>query len=260
MAYSPAVSSVDEQNERAAPAGSIQVISRSAQLLRALEGAPKGLSLSTLAQRTGLPRSTIHRLLIALQVEGFVAQATPGGQMKLGPELLRLAASGQPDLQQLVRPEMQRLFDELNETIDLAVLDGDHLRFVDQIPAPHRLRAVSAVGATFPLHCTANGKAVLALLDDEEVVRLLPAKLPRHTPQTITSRRALLAELDAIRADGVAFDREEHTVGISAAGFAFVDPMGRYAAVTVPMPTPRMEGREKLLRARIAQAARELKL
>jgi DNA-binding IclR family transcriptional regulator len=175
--------------------------------------------------------------------------------MRLGPELLRLAESGRPDLQQLLRPEMQRLFDELNETIDLAVLDGDHLRFVDQIPAPHRLRAVSAVGATFPLHCTANGKAVLALMDNDAVTRLLPARLPRHTPNTITSRKALLRELAAIRQDGIAFDREEHTVGICAGGFAFRDLSGRYAAVTVPMPELRFAGRERQIRGLLAVAA-----
>src|ERR1700712_4034421 len=202
-------------------AGRIQVISRAATLLRALEGEAEGLSLSQLAERTSLPRSTVHRLLAALEVEGFVTAATPNGRMRLGSSLLRLAGSGRPDLQGLLRPSMQRLFEELNETIDLATLEGDHLRFVDQIPAPHRLRAVSAVGATFPLHCTANGKAVLALMDDDEVRRLLPARLQRHTTNTITSRKALLEELAVIRADGIAFDREEHSVGICAGGFAF---------------------------------------
>jgi DNA-binding IclR family transcriptional regulator len=246
----------DQSN--AAASGAIQVISRAAQVLRALEGEPAGLSLTHLAERTGLPRSTVHRLLVALEVEGFVAAASPGGRMRLGQELVRLAESGRPDLQQLLRPEMQRLFDELNETIDLAVLDGDHLRFVDQIPAPHRLRAVSAVGATFPLHCTANGKAVLALMDDDEVKQLLPARLPRHTPKTITTRRALLAELAEIRRDGVAFDREEHTVGISAAGFALRDPAGRFVAITVPMPTQRFEGRDTAIRTRLVAAAADV--
>lgn len=243
-----------EEQSGTAP-GAIQVISRAAQVLRALDGEPQGLSLSQLAERTGLPRSTVHRLLGALEVEGFVAAAVPGGRMRLGPELLRLADAGRPDLQQLLRPEMQHLFDDLNETIDLAVLDGDHLRFVDQIPAPHRLRAVSAVGATFPLHCTANGKAVLALMDDDEVRRLLPARLPRHTPNTITSRKALLTELEQIRATGIAFDREEHTAGISACGFAFDDSVGRFGAVTVPMPTMRFEGREREIGARLKRAA-----
>jgi DNA-binding IclR family transcriptional regulator len=247
-----------EQNGTVAATAGIQVISRAAQVLRALEGRPEGLSLSQLSERTGLPRSTVHRLLGALEVEGFVIAAVPGGRMRLGPELVRLAESGRPDLQQLFRPEMQHLFDDLNETIDLAVLDGDHLRFVDQIPAPHRLRAVSAVGASFPLHCTANGKAVLALMDDAEVVRLLPARLPRHTPNTITTRRALLNELAEIRDDGVALDREEHTLGISAAGFAIRDAVGRFVALSVPMPTQRFEGREREIRARLVTASRDV--
>src|SRR4051812_11805381 len=226
--------------------GRIQVISRAATLLRALEGEAEGLSLSQLAERTSLPRSTVHRLLAALEVEGFVSAAPPNGRMRLGSTLLRLAGSGRPDLQGLLRPSMQRLFEELNETIDLATLEGDHLRFVDQIPAPHRLRAVSAVGATFPLHCTANGKAVLALMDDDEVRRLLPARLQRHTPNTITSRKALFTELEALRAgSGIAFDRQEHTTGICAAGFAVRVPFGGYAAITVPMPSQRFDGREK---------------
>jgi DNA-binding IclR family transcriptional regulator len=254
MAYDPPMALAEERSA-AAPAGGIQVISRAVQLLQALNGERDGLSLSQLAARTGLPRSTVHRLLVALEVEGFVAAASPTGRMRLGPALLQLADSGRPDLQQLLRPEMQRLFDELNETIDLAVLDGDHLRFVDQIPAPHRLRAVSAVGATFPLHCTANGKAVLAMMDDDEVRDLLPARLPRHTPNTITSRKALLAELEVIRAAGVACDREEHTLGISACGFAFVDPAGRFGAITVPMPTQRFVGRERDVERRLKQAA-----
>jgi DNA-binding IclR family transcriptional regulator len=241
-----------------ASTGGIQVISRAVQILQALDGERNGLSLSQLAGRTGLPRSTVHRLLAALEVEGFVAAASPGGRMRLGPALLRLAEAGRPDLQQLIRPAMQRLFDELDETIDLAVLDGDHLRFVDQIPAPHRLRAVSAVGATFPLHCTANGKAVLALMADDEVRRLLPGRLPRHTPNTITSRPTLLRELADIRERGVAFDREEHTAGISAAGFGFRDPAGRYAAVTVPMPTQRFEGREQAIATRLVRVARDV--
>ncbi len=234
--------------------GRIQLISRAAQLLRALDGEPDGLSLSQLAERTSLPRSTVHRLLAALEVEDFVAPAGPNGRMRLGPELQRLGDSGRPDLQALLRPTMQQLFDELNETIDLARLEGNHLRFEDQIPAPHRLRAVSGVGATFPLHCTANGKAVLALMTDEQVTRLVPARLPRYTPNTITSRRALLEELASVRAGGVAFDREEHTTGICAAGFAVAIQDG-YAAITVPMPTQRFEGREGELQARLLVAA-----
>ena len=231
------------------------MISRVAQILRALEYEHDGVTLSTLAERTGLPRSTIHRLLAALEVEGLVAPAPTSGRMRIGPELRRIADS-RPDLGAVLRPVMRTLFDELQETIDLAQLDGDHLRFVDQIAAPHRLRAVSAVGATFPLHCTANGKAVLALMDDDEVKALLPARLPRHTPNTIVTRRALLEELETVRQDGIALDREEHTLGICAAGFALRDAAGHSLAITVPVPRQRFDGRERELVARL-RAARE---
>jgi DNA-binding IclR family transcriptional regulator len=138
------------------------------------------------------------------------------------------------------------------------VLDGDHLRFIDQIAAPHRLRAVSAVGATFPLHCTANGKALLAELSPDEVARILPTRLRRCTEATITVRAELVAELARVRSTHVAFDREEHTAGISAAGIAIRDPFGALAAISVPMPTQRFEGREAEIADALGVARRDI--
>jgi DNA-binding IclR family transcriptional regulator len=228
----------------AAANGGVQVIARAAQILRALDGEPNGLSLSQLSERLDLPRSTVHRVVTALASEGLLAAASPNGRMRLGPELARLALASRRELRAELRPYLQRLFDMLNETVDCAVLDGDHLRFIDQIAAPHRLRAVSSVGATFPLHCTANGKALLAELSAEEIARVLPTRLRRFTPATLTVRPVLLSELEAVRVSRVAFDREEHTTGISAAGIAVREPFGALAAISVPMPTQRFEGRE----------------
>jgi DNA-binding IclR family transcriptional regulator len=222
----------------------IQVISRAAQILRALDGAPDGLSLSQLAERVDLPRSTVHRLTTALAAEGLVAAASPEGRVRLGPELSRLAIGARRDIRRELRPFMEQLFERLNETVDCAILDGDHLVFVDQIAAPHRLRAVSAVGAVFPLHCTANGKAILAALPPAVANEVLPARLERFTEATITNRRDLARELESIRETGVAFDREEHTDGICAGGVAVRDAFGQLAALSVPMPAQRFRGRE----------------
>ncbi|HEX6715029.1 MAG TPA: IclR family transcriptional regulator [Thermoleophilaceae bacterium] len=222
----------------------IQVISRAAQILRALDGESDGLSLSQLAERVDLPRSTVHRLATALATEGLVAAASPNGRVRLGPELTRLAIGARREIRQELRPFMEQLFERLNETVDCAILDGDHLRFVDQIAAPHRLRAVSAVGAVFPLHCTANGKAILAALPPEAVREVLPARLERFTENTITKLADLARELDTIRETGVAFDREEHTHGICAGGIAMSDAFGQLAALSVPMPAQRFRGRE----------------
>jgi DNA-binding IclR family transcriptional regulator len=117
---------------------------------------------------------------------------------------------------------------------------------------------VSAVGATFPLHCTANGKALLAELAPEEVARVLPTRLRRCTPATITARAKLVAELEVVRETRVAFDREEHTTGISAAGIAVRDPFGALAAISVPMPTQRFNGREAELALALRQVRRDI--
>jgi DNA-binding IclR family transcriptional regulator len=235
----------------------IQVVARVAQVLRALDGEPQGLSLSQLAKRVGLPRSTVHRIATALTAEGLLAAASPNGRVLLGPEIARLAA-GRREFWRELRPYMQRLSDALRETVDCSVLDSDHIRFVDQISASHRLRAVSVVGSSFPLHSTANGKAVLAELTSDELQRLLPGRLKRYTEHTIASPAALAEELDRIRNEGVAFDREEHTIGISAVGIALRDPSGDFAALTVPMPTQRFLGREHEIATALLQVKRDI--
>ncbi len=132
----------------------------------------------------------------------------------------------------------------MNETVDLSVLDHNQATFVDQIVAPHRLRAVSAVGDSFPLHCAANGKAFLASLHPSVLSGLLPPSLPALTPHTITSLDVLRDELDLVRETGVAYDREEHTEGICAVGALLHNVPGELVAVSIPMPAQRFYGRE----------------
>jgi DNA-binding IclR family transcriptional regulator len=125
-------------------------------------------------------------------------------------------------------------------------LDGTSVRFIDQVPAPRRLRTVSSVGELFPLHCTANGKALLATMPEQQALGLLPKRLERFTPRTIVSHAALLVELETVRRDRVAYDREEHTEGICAAGAAILRTDGAaVAAISTPTPTQRFQGHEK---------------
>jgi DNA-binding IclR family transcriptional regulator len=234
----------------------VQSIARAGRVLRALEAAPDGLALGELATKVDLPKSTVHRLVGALTAEDLATTAA-GGRIRLGGGLARLGAATRQTLRHDLRPVLERLRADVDETVDLAVLDGTVARFVDQLPAPHRLRAVSAVGVAFPLHCTANGKALLAAMTDEQCRALLPARLERLTPHTITRRAALLAELERVRRDGVAFDREEHTEGICAVGAAVIDAAGPAAAISVPVPTPRFRGEEDRYAERVREAAAE---
>jgi DNA-binding IclR family transcriptional regulator len=229
----------------------VQAIARAGAILRALEAVPAGLGTSELATETKLPKSTVHRLVTALAEEDLVAQSGDG-RARLGSGIARLAMAGREALSERLRPVLLDLRRQLDETVDLAVLDGAAVRFVDQVPAPHRLRATSAVGELFPLHCTANGKALLAAMSSEQVKALLPSRLRRFTSATVSSRAQLIAELEQVREDGVAFDREEHTEGICAVGVSLgVDAT---AAISVPVPTQRFYGREKELTTAVRRA------
>ncbi len=236
----------------------VQVIARAADLLRALQGEPDGLSLRQLAERLGLPRSTVHRIAVALQHEEFVAEATSSGRLRLGPGLHRLVAASLRDISQPLYPYLKKLSDILNETVDLAVLEQGRVFFVDQIQVRHRLQAVSAVGTYFPAYCTANGKALLAELPPAELERALPERFTSFTPRTIVAKEVLLRQLETIRETHVAVDREEHTLGICGVGCAVRDGLGRLAAISVPMPAQRFYGSETRVIEEVLRTRQEI--
>jgi DNA-binding IclR family transcriptional regulator len=229
----------------------VQVIARASTILRALEDENKGLSLGQIAQRVNLARSTVQRIVAALETEKLVIAATPNGRVRLGPAILRLAASVRSDFLTLARPYLERLSAELHETVDLAMVKKDQLIFIDQVIGSQRLRAVSAVGETFPLYCTANGKAYLAQLTDAAVEKLIGRAYEARTPRTLTQLGALLRELAEARRTGAAYDREEHTLGICAVGVALHDPLGNPMAISVPVPSQRFEDRAGLIAERL---------
>lgn len=236
----------------------IQVIARAAAILRALEDEPEGLSLGKLAERVKLARSTVQRIVGALEAEHLLISASPTAGVKLGPALVRLASSANGDLSQLLRPALVKLSRTLKETVDLSQLKGNGAVFIDQIPGEHRLRAVSAIGESFPLHCTANGKALLSLLPEDRWMRLIPKTLQRFTPHTLATNEELRRQVEECRRSQIAFDREEHTEGIAAIGAGFLDPLGRPLAISIPVPTARFGRMETKLVAELKRTRREI--
>jgi DNA-binding IclR family transcriptional regulator len=237
----------------------IQVIARAAAILRALKDQAGGLSLGQIADRVDLPRSTVQRIVGALQVERLVIAASPEGGIRLGPELQSLADAGRIDLVELLRPLLQGLSQETEETVDLAVLRNDKLIFIDQIPGTQRLRAVSSIGEVFPLTSPANGKACLALMSDEDVAKIAIAEWKAQG--TKRDLKAFLAEIHKVRNTRVAFDEDEHSEGISAAGIAFRDWQDGIFGISVPIPTTRFpQKRTKLVKALTQLSERVAKL
>lgn len=225
----------------------IQVIARAAAVLRCLKLEANGLSLSDIAARVGLPRSTVQRIVGALVAEQLVMPASRKARVKLGPALVQLAAAAELGMEKIARPFMQRLSQLTNETVDLSVLKGDVAVFVEHIQGTQRLAAVSAVGVEFPLHCTANGKALLTLLTPEHREQLLSGRLKRFTGATVTDRAALEIQLLDGEKSGVTYDLEEHSEGICAIGTALRDALGQEYSLSIPVPAARFESRRQQL-------------
>jgi DNA-binding IclR family transcriptional regulator len=232
----------------------IQVIARAAKILRVLHDQPSGLPLAQLAAEVGLPRTTVYRIVQSLGSEGFVMAPPDERNIRIGPELGRLGATSQSEFMRICHAFMEELATEVVETVDLAVLQGFNIRFVDHIPAPQRLRTGTVIGDVFPAYCTANGKALLATLAPEVITAAFPKRLPALTPHTISDRAELVRELDQVREQGYAFDREEQMERICAVGVVIRDSAGTRAALTIAAPAERFYGREDELVAAILRS------
>ncbi|MDJ0827702.1 MAG: IclR family transcriptional regulator [Rhodobacter sp.] len=218
----------------------VQVIARAAEILRVLSNDTNGMSLGQIATQVELPRSTVQRIVGALSLEGFVSTEKGRGRIRLGPEIQSLAQACVTDVRDRLRPIMKSLSEETGETVDLAVLEGSKMLFIDQVVGSHRLRTVSSIGETFPLTTTANGKAALSLLDPDQAARLIITELENSGRQE-TRTSELLNEIDAIRAGDLATDENEHTEGICALGFAISDEVGDVFALSIPVPSARFQ-------------------
>ena len=231
----------------------VQVIARAASVLRALENKPEGLSLGQIAKEVGLARSTVQRIVAALLAEHFLAEAQPGRGVRIGPGLARIAASLGANAVELLRPQLTALSEEVGETVDLSVLSGGSAVFVDQIPGKRRLIALSAVGERFPLHCTANGKAILACFSVEDASAMIDKSLAAHPEHGLPERAKLTREIESVRRKHLAFDLGDHDSGIGAVGVATLDSFGRPIAVSIPAPTQRFAARrDELAKALLA--------
>lgn len=228
--------------------GGVQVVSRTAAIMRALSAHPGGLSLTAIANEVGLPRSTVQRLVTALEVEGLVDGKGPNGGTRLGPAISSLVATAHADMVVFGRHQLKLLLDTVNETSSILTAVNAKSMVLETMTAEHPLRVVLCQGVQKPLYASAGGKALLAAYEDDVTEKLYPAALETFTPHTIPTRKALQAEVERVRADGIAVARNEFVTGISSLAMALVTGMGVYA-FEVTLPDARFEEREEAIRA-----------
>ncbi len=214
-----------------APANAVE------KVLRVLDGLPDHSRLADLARFTGLPKSTVHRILQTLVADGFAAYDERGGSYSPGPRLMGLAGRtlGGVDVASGAEPALRRLQEHTSATVHLAVLAGDEAVYVRKLEGNKPYRMVSRVGMSIPLHCTSIGKAILAGFSDEDVRAVLDRTgMAARTPATLTTPERLIDDLRAIRARGWSRDDEENESGIVCVGAGVRDQSGRtVAAVSV---------------------------
>jgi DNA-binding IclR family transcriptional regulator len=192
-----------------------------AKMVSVLEALADHQRISRISRATGLPASTVHRIVQELVGLGWAREGTEHGYL-LGPALLRLAgrAGDYAELARPVRPALRLLADRTGYTVHFGLRQGDEVIYVDRLDGRGAHGIASRVGGAIPLHSTAIGKAVLAALPEHEV-RLIAGRTPR-----VTSLPVLLAQLSTVRARGWALDDEESVPRVRCVAAAVVDPRG----------------------------------
>ena len=233
-----------ERHDLAAESGlaADSVIRRAMSLLGAFDSRHQRLTLSALVMRTGLPKTTVHRLAHELTEAGMLAYHDRF--YTIGERVVEIAglAPVRRELREAALPFMQDLFEITHETIHLGVVSGTRLLYVEKIHGHRRTTELSQFGGRMPLlHCTSLGKAMLAHSPRSLVEQVIANGLTAFTTSTITSPQLLRHELHEVASLGVAHDREETVIGVCCVGAPIFGPSGEVvAAMSVTGAASRM--------------------
>jgi DNA-binding IclR family transcriptional regulator len=216
---------------------------RAMSVLEALVAAERPASLAELTATLRLPKPTLYRMLAMLEDANLVAREPGARRYAPGPRLAALGRAAM--LNGGVRAErhaiLARLVEAVGETCNFTMLDGDAVVYLDRVEAAWPLRMTLSSGSRVPLHCTASGKLLLAMLPKAARARLIAhLALARYTDTTITEARRLADELARIRAQRYATDNEEFHAGLVCVAVPIADRRRVWAAVAVHAPASRM--------------------
>ncbi|HXZ44990.1 MAG TPA: IclR family transcriptional regulator [archaeon] len=212
----PRLHSMVQRKSNAGTPAPIRAVAHSLKLVDALAASDHGRGVTELSEELRLAKSTVYRLLQTLVSHRYVVQDPATGRYHLGLKFLELGflVSNRLSIPAIARPHLQRLMEATNETVHLGLLEGHEVVYADKIECSQTIRMYSRIGRRSPLHCTALGKALLAYQPEEVLREVLCAGLQRQTARTITTARALRAELKQIREAGHASDNEEFEEGL----------------------------------------------
>ncbi len=239
--------SIVEQKERGAVTRSV---ARAMAILQEFDETKLELGVTELSRLTGIDKSTVYRLLGALQQGGLIEQNPETTKYHLGFGLVRMAglALQQLDLPRIARSHLRELAKRSQETVNLSVRAGDDkIINIDGITSPRMVRNVGWIGREMPIHAVSGGKVMMAYLPDEEVEQILAQGLQTFTDRTIIDPVQLREELEGIREVGYGIAEEELETGLSAVAAPVWNHAGQVVAIiSVSGPSFRLP-RERLM-------------
>jgi IclR family acetate operon transcriptional repressor len=237
------------------------VIGRAMTVLTCYGPADQGLSLTELTRRSGLAKPTVYRLLVELASWRLVERS--GREWRLGMKLFELGqmVPRQRELRAAARPFLDDLHQATGNTINLAILDGAQIVYIDRLARTGSPEPPSRAGGPGLLHCTGIGKALLAYSPDSLISTIIAKGFERRTPYTIVAPGILLQQLADIRRSNIAYDREESTLGVTCVASSVLDNRGlAVAAISVSGSTTHLKGRrvETAVQTAALRIARQL--
>ncbi|MEO1060594.1 MAG: IclR family transcriptional regulator [Actinomycetota bacterium] len=226
-------------------------VARAARLLKLFTTKTPSWGVSELARATGQSTSTVHRLAATLADEGLLEQDAETGRYRLGLALFDMAAAvpTHRSLHEAVMMPMTELRHRSGETVQVGVLDGRQVVYVERLDGPNTLRFFVELGRRNHAHCTGSGKVLLANLAPARRAQLLRGwELPELTSHTITSTDDLVRELTSVRRRGYAENRHESEIGVCSIAAPIRDSTDScVAAMSVAGPIERIDGQRDAL-------------
>jgi IclR family transcriptional regulator, KDG regulon repressor len=197
---------------------SVRAVERALDILLCFTREEPVRSLTQISECVGMSKTTVHRLLGTLENKRFITRDKVTGLYRLGFRFIEMASLVLQDveLHRWADPYLQRLSAECGETVDLSILDGDHVMYLQVIESPQRGKLAAAVGQRLPAFCTASGKALLAFLPEEKVSAILGENLTKFTAKTPVSIPEIMESLRTTRERGYAISEQEYEPDINA--------------------------------------------
>ncbi len=239
-------------------------VKRAIAIIETLSASERGMTVSAVSRKLGIPKSTGHVLMLTLRSCGYLKCDESTGRYQIGIRLLEVASARlrNVEIHEVdLRPELRTIVQQSGLTAHCAVLEEGQPVYVAKVDTPGMIKLATWVGRRMEAHCTAVGKAILAYLQPEELdVFLRQRRLPRHTEKTIHTHEELRRELEKVRNCGYSYEDEEFGLGVRCIGAPVFNAQGRVIAAVSASGTSGQinKGNVDQIRKLVVQAAKQI--